>query len=120
MSLEQLALLGIGIFAFIALVQAFNTARSIKRSSGKTVSGRYRRPVGSDQSARSMARSLVRECCERNEEQAREASESGRIPEQLEADLDEARRHFRERVEHRHRPIFNEAVDEIVLHKDPG
>lgn len=119
MSLEQLAILGIGIFGFIALVQAFNTVRNIKRSSRGAGQGRPRRPVGSADSALTMARGLVREVRSRHESLASQARETGQISGELEEHLEEARRYYRERVESRLRPLFHQAVNELILDREP-
>jgi len=112
-----MAILAIAVFGFIALLQAVNTARAIKRSSARP-SGRFRRPVAGDAAALELARSLVREAAGRHGAEAVEAGETGDIPAKLEAALEECRAHYRERVEHRHRILFNRAVDEIILRRD--
>ena len=121
MNIEQLAILGIVVFGFIALMQAFSTVRSIKRGNRKTTdrasASRYRRPVGSGVAARSIADGLVREIMEKHEALAREALDTGVIPKSLEEILADTHSYFRERVESRHRGLFHTAVNELLLNK---
>ena len=118
MSLEQLAILGIIIFAFIVIVHAFNTARSIKKLNKRGSMGRTRRLVGGDAAARATAEGLVREAAAKHEQQADEARETGTIPKELEASLQEARVYYLDRVERRHKHQFNKAIDRILLGKE--
>ncbi len=121
MNIEQLAILGIVIFGFIALMQAFSTVRSIKKVNRKATdrlsSTRYRRPVGSGVSARLIADGLVREIMEKHKALAEEAADTGIIPESLDEILRETHAYYRERVESRHRALFHTAVNELVLNK---
>ena len=121
MNIEQLAILGIVIFGFIALMQAFSTVRSIKKVNKKTTdrlsTTRYRRPVGSGVAARLIADGLVREIMEKHEALAKEALDTGIIPESLDEILAETHAYYRERVESRHRTLFHIAVNELVLNK---
>ena len=118
MSLEQLAILGIIIFGFIVIVHAFNTARSIKKLNRRGSMGRNRRLVGGDAAARATAAGLVREVAGKHEALAAQAQETGQVPPELEAALHEARVYYLDRVEKRHKPLFNQAVDEILLGKE--
>ena len=121
MNIEQLAILGIVVFGFIALMQAFSTVRSIKKSNRKTTdrlsTSRYRRPVGSGVAARSIADGLVREIMEKHEALAKEALDTGIIPDSLDEILQDTHAYYRERVEGRHRALFHTAVNELVLNK---
>jgi hypothetical protein len=66
-NLEQMAILGVVVFGFIALFHAFNTIRSLKKLSKRDPASRLRRPVCSEDSARAMARGLVRELADKHE-----------------------------------------------------
>lgn len=117
--MEQIAILGVVVFAFIALFHSFNTIRSLKRASKRRDGHRPRRPIGSPASARSMAEGLIREVSTKHEELCERAREQGVIgPELLEA-LEEPRLYFRERVDVRCRPVFNQVVDERILGLEP-
>jgi hypothetical protein len=117
--MEQIAILGVVIFAFIALFHSFNTIRSLKKMSRRRDGHRPRRPISSPASARSMAEGLIREVGEKHEGLFDKAREQGAIgPELLEA-LEEPRQYFRERVDARCRPIFNQVIDERILGLDP-
>jgi hypothetical protein len=86
-----------------------------KRGSGH----RPRRPISSPASARAMAEGLIREVGSKHEGLFDEARERGAIgPELLEA-LEEPRQYFRERVDVRCRPIFNQVIDERILGIEP-
>lgn len=115
MNMEQIAILGIVVFGFIALFHAFNTVRSIKRLAARQGSQRPRRPMTSEASARTMAQGLVREVIEKHETAATQARGSGACGPELTEALEEARLYFRERVDTRCRPVFNQVVDEIIL-----
>ncbi len=121
MNIEQLAILGIVVFGFIALMQAFSTVRSIKKTKKKNIdrlsTTRYRRPVGSAVAARSVADGLVREIMEKHEALAKEALDTGIIPESLDEILRDTHAYYRERVEPRHKALFHIAVNELLLNK---
>ena len=114
MNLEQLALMGIVVFAIMALATSFNALRALKRASGG-VGRRPRRLISNAESARATARGVVREVTARHEELVARSRDAGRVVPELEAALAEARDYFVERVEGRHRVLFNEAVDDVVL-----
>ncbi len=121
MNIEQLAILGIVVFGFIALMQAFSTVRSIKKTNKKTTdrlsTSRYRRPVGSGVAARSIADGLVREIMEKHQALAKEAMDTGIIPASLDEILQDTHAYYRERVDARHRALLHSAVNELVLNK---
>lgn len=121
MNIEQLAILGIVVFGFIALMQAFSTVRSIKKANRKTTdrlsTSRYRRPVGSGVAARSIADGLVREIMEKHKALAKEAMDTGIIPASLDEILQDTHAYYRERVDARHRALFHAAVNELLLNK---
>lgn len=119
MNLEQLALMGILVFGIGAVLYAFRTIGSINRLRRRPGEHRPRRPINSPASARAMAEGLIREVGTRHEELVARAREQGTIgPELLEA-LEEPRQYFRERVDVRCRPIFNQVVDEKILGRAP-
>ena len=115
MNMEQIAILGVVVFGFIALFHAFNTIRSLKKLAKHRPASRPRRPVYSEESARAMARGLVREVADKHERLVEQARRDGNVPPELEQALEESRLYFRERVEPRLRPLFNLVVDEVVL-----
>lgn len=117
MNLEQLAILGIVIFAFMALTTTFNAVRSFKQMAKRPDSHRVRRLVGGTESAMVVARSVVNEVVEKNEEAVIKSRELGMPNEELEGILEEAKKYFLGRVETRHRLLFNQAVDEIILER---
>jgi hypothetical protein len=118
LGIEQVALIGIVLFAAIAALHGFNTVRGIRRAAGQRVAeGRPRRLVSSEPVAREMARSLTREVAAAHEAAAARSREAGRVDPELSAVLERAQAHFRERVEPRLRAVFHQAVDEVILGK---
>ncbi len=121
MNIEQLAILGIVVFGFIALMQAFSTVRAIRKTKRKNTdrlsTTRYRRPVGSSVAARSIADGLVREIMEKHKALAKEALDTGIIPASLDEILADTHAYYRERVETRHKALFHTAVNELLLNK---
>ena len=116
MTLEKLALMGIVIFAFMALVKMLSSVREAKKSTARRmISKRPRRQVGSEASARQIADGLVGEVAGRWESEARQAAETGVIPAKLESDLDKAMAHYKERVVPRFRGLFYESINQIIL-----
>ena len=115
MSLEQLALFAIVVFAVMALAAFVNTVRSFKRSKKQTKPFRVRRLIGGKDSARAVANSVVCEIAQLHIEEVERAKETGAIPQSLQEALEEARVYYLGRVESRHRALFTEAVDRYVL-----
>ena len=116
MDVEQLALLGIAVFSFMAIVSLYSAVRSYKRAF-KQQPMRIRRLIGGKDSARAVARSIVRETAEKHEAEVRKSRETGRVTESLEDALAEARAYFLSRVEPIHRTLFSEAVNDIILNE---
>ena len=118
LGVEQVALVGIVLFAAIAALHGFNTVRGIRRNASRTAGeGRMRRLVSSDPVAREVARGVVREVAAAHPEAAARSREAGRVDPELDKPLEKAQAYFRERVEPRLRPLFHLAVDEVVLGK---
>ena len=115
MNLEQLALFAIAVFSFMALAAMFNTFLSVRRMGRGRDFRRMRRAVKGEDSARSVARSVVREVAENNSEEVRKSRLSGRPTAALQEALDEARAYFSERVDPRLRSVFNDVVNEMIL-----
>ncbi|MCP4605787.1 MAG: hypothetical protein GY847_35580 [Proteobacteria bacterium] len=115
MNLELLAILGIAVFGFMAIATSFNAVRSIKRMTRRTDFHRIRRLVRSPDLARSTAQSVVREVASENSLEVQKAAEQGRLTPELEQALAEAETYFLSRVESKHRALFTQAVDEIIL-----
>lgn len=117
MTLEQLALLGIAVFAFMAVTTFFNTVRTIKRMTQGTTRQRARRLIGAPTPAKAVAVAVVEEISGRHPEEVELSRERGQLTETLEKALNEGRAYFLSRVESRHRIMFSEAIDEIVFNK---
>ncbi len=116
LGIEQVAILGVILFAAIAVLHGFNTARGIRRIAGRPKGeGRTRRLISSDPVAREMARGVVREVAAAHPEAADRSREAGRVDPGIEEPLEKARAYFRERVEPRLRPLFHMAIDEVIL-----
>ena len=114
MSLEQLAILGIVIFGFMAAVNMFNTIRTYKRVK-RIKPIRVRRLVGGRESAVAMAESLVKEVMAQHPSETEEAQKTHRLPQELKERLDAVRGYYINRVEPPHKPIFNDVVDTLIL-----
>jgi biopolymer transport protein ExbB/TolQ len=119
MNLESIAILGVVIFAFIALAHGINTARSIRRLTRDRSAGRPRRPIAGEAAARQLAESIVREVAAKHEDEAAETRAGEGIPAELEEALEKAREHYCDRVERRHRALFHRAVDSVLLDRAP-
>lgn len=117
MTLDQLALFAIAVFAFMALAVFFNTWRSVRKLSKRTTPQRVRRLIGGDEAARAAAVSVVKEIAEKHPEEVEEARRKGHLTPVLGDRLDEARNYYLGRVESRHKPLFHDVVDEIILQK---
>lgn len=115
MSLEQLALLGIVIFAFMAVATSFNAFRSFKRSRERSSSRLARRQISGTQAAYEVARSVVRETKKRHPAEAQASKDQGRLTKKMEKELAEAETYFLSRVESRHRALFTKALNELIL-----
>jgi hypothetical protein len=111
---EQLAILGIVVFSFMAVVNMFSAIRTYKRTK-RWQPTRVRRLIGGRESARSVALSVVSEVAHRFEKDVLASRESGQLTERLEEAIAEARAYFLGRVETIHKPLFTEAVEEIIL-----
>ena len=114
MDIEQLAILGIIVFSFMAAVHLFNTIRTYKRTK-RWQPVRVRRLIGGQESARSVARSIVSEIADKLKEEVLVSREKGTLTEGLEEALAEGRAYFVGRVEPIHKTLFSEAVNEIIL-----
>lgn len=119
MNIEQIAILGVVIFGFIAVFHAFNTLRSLKKLTRRSGEHRPRRPICSPASARTVAEGLIREVISKRGELVERDRERGVVGPELTVALEEPRQYFRERVDARCRPIFNQVVDELLLGLEP-
>lgn len=117
MTLDQLALFGIGAFAFMALAAFLNTMRTVKKISRRSPNYRIRRLIGSEYSARTVAESVIKEIVESNPELVRVAKASGHLTPELGELVDEARNYFLGRVESRHKVVFSQTVDRLIFDK---
>lgn len=112
--LEKTLVIGIVLFAIVAVMHGINTVRGIKRASSRRAGeGRPRRPVASEESARAIARGLLREIEAAHSEAVARMRQTGAAEPELAEALDRARDYFRERVESRLRPVFHQTVDEV-------
>jgi hypothetical protein len=121
LGIEQVALIGIVLFAAIAALHGLSTVRGIRRAAARTAGGgRMRRLVSSEPVAREVARGVVREVAAAHPEAAARSREAGRVDPELDGPLERAQAYFRERAEPRLRSLFHEAVDEVILDKPAG
>ena len=117
MNLEQLAMIGIAVFSFMALTTAFGAIRSARRLGASNQLQRVRRLVGSAESAQAIAESIAREIVENNGQAVETLRQTGRLDPVLEKAIAEARAYFLGRVEPRLRTIFSKTVDDIIYQK---
>jgi len=119
--LEKLAMLGIAVFVFMAAVSFYGFLRSMKRTAAqaKVPQQRIRRLIGGDDSALAVAQSVIREVAQKYPEAVQRCIGKLVVDTELEEPLAEARQYFLSRVEHRHRVLFNQVVDEIILEIEP-
>jgi hypothetical protein len=117
MNIEQLALLGIIIFGFMAVVNIFNTVRTYRRYH-RMKPMRVRRLVGGKESAKAIAESLIKDVMADNPEATRIARQSGNLPPELSEKLNEVRAYYLNRVEPIHKTLFNETVDTLLHDRD--
>jgi hypothetical protein len=115
MDLEQLALLGIVIFAFMALASSVNMIRAMKRSSRRKEVFRVRRKIAGPDSAKAVALSVINEIVQKHPDEVEKSKNQGKIRPELEQELETAREYYLGRVESRHRALFNLVVDKIIL-----
>ncbi len=118
MNLEQLALLGIGVFGFMALAVFINAWRTVKRTGQQLRPQRMRRLLGGEELARSVARSVVGEVASNHPDAVRQSRRKGQLTPDLEQALDKARDYYTKRVESRYRVLFTMVVNEIVFDAD--
>jgi hypothetical protein len=117
--IEQLAILGIIVFSFMAIVSLFNAIRTYKRTR-RWRPMRVRRLIGGQESARLMAESIVREIADKLEAEVLVSRERGALTERLEEALADARIYFMGRVEPMHKTLFSEAINKIILEHAPA
>ena len=116
MNIEQLALLGILIFGFMAAVNIFNTIRTYRRHN-RMKPMRVRRLIGGKEAANAMAESLVHDVIEKHRASVAAAEQTGKLSPELEEILEEIRLYYLNRVEPIHKTLFNDAVDRLILNK---
>ena len=117
MNLEKIALIGIAVFAFMALAAIFTTMSTIKRIAGRPTARTRHRLVRGPESARMVALSLVGEVARRKSEEAELSRQQGKLTEDLQNALEQAENYFLERVDARHIDFFYKAIDELILKK---
>ena len=116
-NIEQLALLGILIFGFMAAVNIFSTLRTYRKYK-RMKPIRVRRLVGGKESAKALAESLVNDVMEKHPLLISTAKQSRRLPNELEKILDDVRIYYLNRVEPIHKTLFNDAVDTLILNSE--
>jgi biopolymer transport protein ExbB/TolQ len=118
LSLEQLAIFAIIVFAIMAFAALINTIRSFKRSKKQAKLFRVRRLIGAKDSARAVAHSVVCEIAQLHPEEVEKSRELDVLTSPLEEALQEARAYYLGRVESRHRALFTQAVDRFIFGKE--
>ncbi len=116
LSLEQLALIAIALFGFMALVNMLSGARAIKRSMGYK-SERIRRLIGSTDSARTLAESILNDIADKFPDEVAASKRDVKISDALTPELEKARAYYLSRVEPVYKVLFHESVDKIILQK---
>jgi hypothetical protein len=118
LSLEQLAIFAIIVFAIMASGAFFNMVRSFRRSKKQMKVFRVRRLIGGKDSARAVADSVVCEIAQLHPQEVEKSKELGVLAAPLEEALEEARTYYLGRVESRHRALFTQAVDRFIFGKE--
>ena len=116
MTVEHLALLGIAIFGFMAVMNLFTALRSFKRSRRQSVI-RVRRLIGGPDAAMAVARSVVKDISEKLPEDVATCRETGHYSPELEKSLNTGREYYVSRVEPIHRELYTRAIEEIILRR---
>jgi hypothetical protein len=101
----------------MAVTTLFTTIRTIKRIARRPEKSRMRRLVSGTEPAMAMATSVVEEIASRHPKEVELSRERGRLTKNLENALEEAKEFFLSRVESRHRELFSDAIDKIILTK---
>lgn len=117
MSFEKLAIFGILIFGFMALVQGLRTVHEAKRQARRKGRKRPRRQVSAEPVAMEIAEGLISEAAAKHPALRDEAEKSGVLPKKLEHELNLARQHYNERVSPRFKGLFYAAIDKVVFRK---
>ncbi len=110
MTVEHLAVLGIVIFGFMAVMNLFSALRTFKRSRRNNVT-RVRRLIGGPDAAMALARSVAKNIFDKYTDGQ---SPSREMTEELERALEEGRQYYTSRVESIHRELFTKAIDELI------
>ncbi len=116
MSVEQLALLGIAVFAFMAVVNMFQSVRYIRNSS-QYKHERVRRLVGGKESANAIAESVIKNILSDNYEEVMLSRKQGKATSVLEEKLEKARAYYIGRVEPMHKSLFNDVCERIIFER---
>jgi hypothetical protein len=117
MDLEQIAILGIAVFAFMAIAHTVNSVRSMKKIVRRSRIQRVRRLISTPDSARAMALSVVHEAAQKYPDEVENLRRGTKMASELGQALEEARSYYLGRVETRHKAIFNLVVDEVIYAK---
>jgi hypothetical protein len=76
--------------------------------------------VGSAESAKAIAKSVVGELVDKYPEEIVLSRKQRKLTEKMEQALEEARIYYLGRVEPRHKTLFSITVDEIIFQKEDG
>jgi hypothetical protein len=117
LTVEHLAILGIAIFGFMAVMNLYTALRTLKRSKIRPL-GRMRRLIGGPDAARAVAMSVVREIADRYPEELSKSQEVCELTPPLEEALQKGREYYLSRVEPIHRGLFTDAIDHIVFERE--
>jgi len=119
MSLDQLAGLGVGAFALMAIIYAWGAWRQVRRGSAVESAHRQRRrPLVGREAALGLCRDLVGDLGHSHPEAVAAARAQGVLPPELEEPIAKARRHFAERAPHAYRHLFDDAVIAPLIGRD--
>ena len=117
MNAEKLAIFGIVIFGFMALVQAWRTARQASHMMKQREGGRPRRLISSEPAAAELARALIDEVVEKNPELVLKTKETGVMDGFLDRQIKTAMNHYLDRVNPKFRGLFHMTVSEIIFQR---
>ena len=118
MTIDHLAVLGIVIFGFMAVMNLFTSLRSFKRHRRATVT-RIRRLISGPEAARAVAESIVHDIEKTHQDDISRYRDTGNVSPPLETAFEKGREYYLTRVEAIHTELFSKVVDELILQKKP-
>jgi DNA-binding transcriptional LysR family regulator len=117
MNAEKLAIFGIVIFGFMALVQAWRTARQASHMMKRREGGRPRRLISSEPAAAELARALIDEVVKKNPELVLKTKEAGVMDSVLDRQIKTAMNHYLDRVSPKFRGLFHATVSNVIFQR---